>query len=246
MEIRIVLVEPSHPGNIGATARAMKTMDLSSLYLVKPKRFPDPQADWRAAGALDVVESAKIYDSLEDAIGDCGYVAGTSVRDRHIPWTVKSVEEFALDVAEMPEEAKPLAILFGRENNGLSNEELAMCNLHVRIPSSLVYGSLNLAMAVQILVYELFKARGKTDVKTGWDRRHATRSEIASMYEHLDRVLNSIGFFEPSAPRTAFTRFQRMFGRIELDETEVQILRGMFTHIERSISMPRDYTTKTP
>ncbi|MCY4094268.1 MAG: RNA methyltransferase [Gammaproteobacteria bacterium] len=240
MEIRIVLVEPSHPGNIGATARAMKTMDLSSLYLVNPKRFPDPQADWRAAGALDVVASAKVFDSLEDAIGDCGYVAGTSVRDRHIPWTVKSVEEFALDVAGMPEDSKPLAILFGRENNGLSNEELAMCNLHVRIPSSIVYGSLNLAMAVQILVYELFKGRGNTDVKTGWDRRHATHAEITAMYEHLDRVLNAIGFFDPSAPRTAFTRFQRMFGRIELDETEVQILRGMFTHIERAIAVPRD------
>ena len=240
MEIRIVLVEPSHPGNIGATARAMKTMDLSSLYLVNPKRFPDPQADWRAAGALDVVASAKVFDSLEDAIGDCGYVAGTSVRDRHIPWTVKSVEEFALDVAGMPEDSKPLAILFGRENNGLSNEELAMCNLHVRIPSSIVYGSLNLAMAVQILVYELFKGRGNTDVKAGWDRRHATHAEITAMYEHLDRVLNAIGFFDPSAPRTAFTRFQRMFGRIELDETEVQILRGMFTHIERAIAVPRD------
>ena len=235
-----MLVEPSHPGNIGATARAMKTMDLSSLYLVKPKRFPDPQADWRAAGALDVVASAKIVDSLEDAIGDCGYVAGTSVRDRHIPWTVKSVEEFASDVAVMPKESEPLAILFGRENNGLSNEELSACNVHVRIPSSAAYGSLNLAMAVQIVVYELFKARGNTEVKAGWDRRQATRSEIAAMYEHLDRVLNAIGFFDPTAPRTAFTRFQRMFGRIELDETEVQILRGMYTHIERAIATTGD------
>ena len=240
MEIRIVLVEPSHPGNIGATARAMKTMDLSSLYLVKPKRFPDPQADWRAAGALDVVTSARIFDSLDEAIGDCGYVAGTSVRDRHIPWTAKSVADFAVDVASMPDGSKPLAILFGRENNGLSNEELALCNVHVRIPSSDVYGSLNLAMAVQIVVYELFKARGNSDVKAGWDRPHASHAEIAAMYEHLDRVLNAIGFFDPSAPRTAFTRFQRMFGRIELDETEVQILRGMYTHIERAMSTEGD------
>ena len=211
-------------------------MDLSSLYLVKPKRFPDPQADWRAAGALDVVESAQVCGSLEDAIGDCGYVAGTSVRDRHIPWTVKSISDFAIDVANMPQAAKPVAILFGRENNGLSNDELAMCNLHVRIPSSSEYGSLNLAMAVQLVAYELFKARGNSEVKTGWDRPHASHAEIAAMYEHLDRVLNAIGFFDPSAPRTAFTRFQRMFGRIELDETEVQILRGMYTHIERAIA----------
>lgn len=235
-----MLVEPSHPGNIGATARAMKTMDLSSLYLVKPKRFPDPQADWRAAGALDVVATAKVFDSLEDAISDCGYVAGTSVRDRHIPWTVKSIEEFAFDVAGIPEDSKPVAVLFGRENNGLSNEELALCNLHVRIPSSSEYGSLNLAMAVQIVAYELFKARGNTEIKVGWDRRHATHSEIAAMYDHLDRVLHTIGFFDPSAPRTAFTRFQRMFGRIELDETEVQILRGMFTHLERAIAVKGD------
>ena len=235
-----MLVEPSHPGNIGATARAMKTMDLSSLYLVKPKRFPDPQADWRAAGAVDVIATAKVFDSLDDAIGDCGYVAGTSVRDRHVPWTVKSVTDFARDAAGMPDDTKPLAILFGRENNGLSNEELARCNVHVRIPSSDVYGSLNLAMAVQIVVYELFRARGNTEVKAGWDRPHASHSEVAAMYEHLDRVLHAIGFFEPSAPRTAFTRFQRMFGRIELDETEVQILRGMFTHIERAIVSSRD------
>lgn len=230
-----MLVEPSHPGNIGATARAMKTMDLSSLYLVNPKRFPDPQAEWRAAGALDVVQSAQVFETVEDAIGDCGYVAGTSVRDRHIPWTVKSASEFAIEVESMPATSKPTAILFGRENNGLSNEELALCNVHVRIPSSSEYGSLNLAMAVQIVVYELFKARGYGDVRAGWDRRHASHSEIVAMYEHLDSVLHAIGFFDPGAPRTAFTRFQRMFGRIELDETEVQILRGMFTHIERAV-----------
>lgn len=232
-----MLVEPSHPGNIGATARAMKTMDLTSLYLVRPRRFPDPQADWRAAGALDVVASAQVVDSIEEALGDCGYVAGTSVRDRHIPWTVKSVSEFASDVAAMPGQSKPLAILFGRENNGLSNEELAMCNVHVRIPSSPEYGSLNLAMAVQIVAYELFKASGHAEVKAGWDRPHASHAEIASMYEHLDRVLDAIGFFDPGAPRTAFTRFQRMFGRIELDETEVQILRGFLTHIERAAGL---------
>lgn len=232
-----MLVEPSHPGNIGATARAMKTMDLTSLYLVRPRRFPDPQADWRAAGALDVVASAHVVDSIEEALGDCGYVAGTSVRDRHIPWTVKSISEFASDVDGMPDQSKPLAILFGRENNGLSNEELAMCNVHVRIPSSPEYGSLNLAMAVQIVAYELFKARGHAEMKAGWDRPHASHAEIASMYEHLDRVLNAIGFFDPGAPRTAFTRFQRMFGRIELDETEVQILRGFLTHIERAAGL---------
>ncbi|MYD44535.1 MAG: RNA methyltransferase [Gammaproteobacteria bacterium] len=235
MEIRIVLVEPSHPGNIGAAARAMKTMDLASLHLVNPLRFPDPQADWRAAGALDVVASAQVHASLNDAIGDCAFVAGTSVRDRHIPWTVKDVADFAQDVASMPEAAKPLAILFGRENNGLANDELAQCNVHVRIPSSSIYGSLNLAMAVQLVAYELFKARGQVQVRSAWDRAHATNAEVVAMYDHLDRMLHKIGFFDPGAPRTAFTRLQRMFSRIELDETEVQILRGVFTHVEQRL-----------
>lgn len=240
MEIRIVLVEPSHPGNIGATARAMKTMDLSSLHLVKPLRFPDPQADWRAAGALDIVAAAQTHAELADAIGDCGYVAGTSARDRHIPWTVKDVADFAAEVASMPVAAPPLAILFGRENNGLSNEELALCNVHVRIPSSTRYGSLNLAMAVQLVAYEIYKARGAAPIKTGWDRPRATQGEIAAMYDHLDRLLHKIGFFDAGAPRTAFMRFQRMFGRIELDETEVQILRGMFTQVERRLKSTED------
>ena len=239
MEIRIVLLEPSHPGNVGAAARAMKTMDLSSLHLVNPRRFPDPQADWRAAAAQDVVTSAQVHDSLKDAIGDCGFVAGTSVRDRHIPWVVKSVEDFAAGVASMPSNSKPTAVLFGRENNGLTNDELALCNVHVRIPSSREYGSLNLAMAVQIVAYELFKARGSDQVESGWDRAHASHTEVVAMYEHLDRMLNRVGFFIPNAPRTAFTRFQRMFGRIELDETEVLILRGMLTHIERAIDHDR-------
>ncbi len=242
--MRIVLVEPSHPGNIGAAARAMKTMDLSALHLVRPKRFPDPQADWRAAGAIDIVASAQVHDTLEDAIGDCGYVAGTSVRDRHIPWIVKSAEEFAQVVGSMPSDSSPVAILFGRENNGLSNEELAVCNVHVRIPSSTEYGSLNLAMAVQIVAYELFKTRGRGDIQKNWDKRRARHREIMAMYEHLDRMLNSIGFFDPNAPRTAFTRLQRLLGRVDMDETEVQILRGIFTHVERAIQSIDTQTTQ--
>ena len=235
MEIRIVLVEPAHPGNIGGTARAMKTMGLSSLYVVNPARFPDPQADWRAAGAIDVVRGVTVCEDLKEAIADCGIVAGTSVRDRHIPWVVKSLEEFATEIGGIEEESAPVAILFGREDNGLTNDELSMCHVHVRIPTSQDYGSLNLAMAVQVVVYELFKAIGNTHIKSAWDRPHATQGEIQAMIEHLDRVLNLVGFFDNDAPRTAFTRFQRMFARIQLDETEVQILRGFLSHVERRI-----------
>lgn len=236
MEIRVVLVEPTHPGNIGATARAMKTMGLTALHLVNPVRFPDPQADWRAAGALDIVTSASVHSSVEDAIGDCGFVAGTSVRSRRIPWTVLDAESFAQSVASGEKGGGPIAILFGRENNGLSNEELALCNLHVRIPSHPDYGSLNVAMAVQIVAYELFKAKDVVQIKAGWDRSRASHTEVAAMYEHLDRVLGQIDFFEPGSPRSADVRLRRMFGRIELDETEVQILRGMFRRIERKVA----------
>lgn len=235
MNIRIVLVEPSHPGNIGATARAMKTMDLQELHLVNPQRFPDPQADWRAAGALDIVTSAVVHDNLESAIGDCEFVAGTSVRDRHIPWTVLDAEEFSQQIVTASNNDQTAAVLFGRENNGLTNEELSMCNVHVRIPSSSDYGSLNVAMAVQVVTYELFKARGLDQIKTAWDRPRANHAQVSAMYHHLDNVLDKIGFFEPGAPRTAELRLRRLFGRIELDETEVQILRGILTHIEHKL-----------
>ena len=235
MDIRVVLVEPSHPGNIGATARAMKTMGLKSLHLVNPSRFPDPQADWRAAGALDLVKNAVVHPTLKDAIADCGFVAATSARDRHIPWKVIDANSFAADVASMAGDSKPIAIVFGREDSGLTNEELAVSNVQVRIPSSPEYGSLNLAMSVQVVAYELFKAQSSTVVTSAWDRSRAKNSDVLAMYDHLDQVLNRIGFFDGDAPRTAFTRFQRMFARIQLDETEVQIVRGMLSHIERKL-----------
>ena len=154
--IRIVLVEPNHPGNIGGAARAMKTMGLSSLAVVNPARFPDPQAEWRAAGAQDVVESAEVFGSVEDAIADCNWVVGTSTRSRRIPWPVKSVEDAAAELLALPDGSRA-AVLFGRETNGLSNEELMLCHCHLQIPANPDYPSLNLAMAVQVVCYELFK-----------------------------------------------------------------------------------------
>ena len=210
-------------------------MGFESLYVVNPVRFPDPQADWRAAGAIDVVRNARVCSNVREAIADCGIVAGTSARERHIPWVVKSLSEFATELADQGSHSKPLAILFGREDNGLTNDELSLCNFHIRIPSSQTYGSLNLAMAVQVVAYELFKNLSEPKVKSNWDRKHASNQEIQGMIDHLDQVLNEVGFFDHDAPRTAFTRFQRMFARIQLDETEVQIMRGMLTHIQRKI-----------
>lgn len=246
-DVRIVLVEPSHPGNIGGAARAMKTMGLNSLALVNPKRFPDPQADWRAAGALDIVEQATVCDTIAEAVRDSVLVAGTSARTRHIPWPMMTSAEFAEYVHTHFAEDDSVSILFGREDNGLTNDELNLCNRHVRIPASAQYGSINLAMSVQIVAYDLFcqtlsKELPVSDAEA-WDKHLATFAEMRDFLEHLQSVLLQIGFSDPDEPRKAEVRLQRLFSRIEMDHTEAQILRGILTHIEKelaSVSQRRD------
>ena len=152
--IRIVLVNTSHPGNIGGAARALKNMGLSRLYLVAPKEFPADKAVWRAAGAQDVLENAVVVDTLDEAIGDCGLVVGTSARGRRIPWPIVNPRECG---ERTWSEAKQheVAVIFGREDRGLTNDELHKCNYHVHIPSNEEYSSLNLAAAVQVVAYEI-------------------------------------------------------------------------------------------
>lgn len=235
-EVQVVLVEPSHPGNIGGAARAMKTMGLSRLAVVNPRRFPDPQADWRAAGALDIIESASVFETLEEALAPSVLVAATSARSRHIPWPVMSSEEFARHVQREYSSEDVVSVVFGREDSGLTNEELNLCNLQVRIPSSSEYGSLNLAMSVQIVAYDLFRiCQEDGRHEKVWDRPVATHHEIAAFFVHLESVLTEIDFYDPENPREAMTRLRRLFGRMELDQTEVQILRGVLSHIERVI-----------
>ena len=229
--VRIVLVEPSHPGNIGAAARAMKTMGFESLYLVRPKRFPDPQADWRAAQAVDVVAGAAVVPSLDEAIGDCALAVGTSTRSRRIPWPRADAESVAARLAGEAGD-QPVAILFGREASGLTNEELQRCQLHLVIPAHPGYPSLNLAMAVQVVCYELFKASGGAAPPAASDRRLATAAEVEAFLGHLEGTLRRIDFLKDSAPRQAMTRFRRFFGRAAPDEAELGMLRGMLTHID--------------
>lgn len=238
-EIRIVLVEPSHPGNIGGAARAMKTMGLSSLAVVNPKRFPDPQADWRAAGALDIVEQAQIYDSINAAAADSVLVAGTSARARHIPWPMMTSAQFAEFVHTKFKPNDCISVLFGREDNGLTNDELNLCNKHIRIPSNDQYGSLNLAMSVQIIAYDLFcqtlsEKQADPDEET-WDKPLATFAEVNDFLEHLQSVFLKVRFSDPEEPRNAEIRLRRLFSRIHMDHTEVQILRGVLTHIEKEL-----------
>lgn len=238
-DVRIVLVEPSHPGNIGAAARAMKTMGLNDLALVRPKRFPDPQATWRAVGAADVLERAQVFDDLDNAIADCGIVAGTSARGRKIPWPTRTAAEFAAEIAERGVGGRTAAVLFGREASGLSNDELQRCNWHVVIPAHPDYPSLNLAMAVQVVCYELYQAVADAPaVRPGetWDRRLASAEQVAGLGAHLERVLLAIDFQRADGPRAALVRLRRLFGRVSPDETEVAILRGILTHVERALA----------
>lgn len=224
--IRVVLVEPSHPGNIGGAARALKTMGLSRLGVVRPKRFPDPQAEWRAAGAQDVLDAVTVYDSVDQAIADCHWIVGTSTRSRRIPWPVKSAAEVAADLLAQPAD-REIAVLFGRETNGLSNDELQRCHCHLQIPANPAYPSLNLAMAVQVVCYELFKQCESVMPEPEWDRPAATQAQLEGLMQHLEGALVHSGFLDPGNPGQTMTRLRRLFTRVSLDDTEVQMLRGI-------------------
>lgn len=233
--IRIVLVNTSHPGNIGAAARAMKTMGLSTLYLVAPKIFPHDKAREMASNALDVLETAIVVPTLEQAIADCGLVIGTSARPRAIPWPTlspRACAEKAMSVASL----QTVALIFGREQSGLTNEELHQCHFHVQIPSNPDYNSLNLAAAVQVLTYELRVASLQDPSSLSWDYAAATAQDVVGFYRHLEKVLVEIDFLNPKAPRQLMTRLRRLFNRARLDVMEVNILRGILGAVEKLFS----------
>jgi len=242
-DVRIVLVNPSHPGNIGGAARAMKTMAVNQLVLVSPRNYPDPRAVWRAAGARDLLASAIVVETLDDALADCDLIVGTSARDRRIPWPVVDAHECAKKIYEEPESSK-VAILFGREDRGLKNDELNRCHLHVHVPTSEDYSSLNLAMAVQILSYELrmrsLKANSPQsetaqDATDQWDEPFANGADVERFHEHLAQTLVDIDFFNPDEPKQLLTRLRRLFVRVRLDKMEINILRGILSTVQEKI-----------
>jgi tRNA (cytidine32/uridine32-2'-O)-methyltransferase len=233
---RIILVNTSHPGNIGAAARAMKTMGLKELYLVDPYSFPHEKAVEMAVSAGDILEKAVAVKTLEEAIADCTLVIGTSARSRTVPWPMVTPREMAAKVKAEPQDAKT-AIVFGREHSGLTNEELQLCHAHVQIPADPEYSSLNLAAAVQVIAYELRMAslEGKTS-EPEWDYRLATAQEMDLFFAHLEKVSVQIDFLKPSAPRKLMTRLRRLYLRARPDVMEMNILRGMLTAIEDTIA----------
>lgn len=246
--IRIVLVETSHSGNIGAVARAMKNMGLGTLWLVNPRSFPDEASYARASGATDVLDNARVVATLDEAIRDCVMVMAASARGRKVPWPVMAPPEAAGEVYRATAEGE-VALVFGRESNGLSNEELQRCNLHVHIPSNPEYSSLNLAMAVQVLCYELRMLYLRTLEEgqsspylspmtgpgdAGWDVSPATVCEVEGFLGHLEQTLVDIDFFRRENPGQLMTRLRRLFQRARLDQMEVNILRGILTAVQKA------------
>ncbi len=230
--IRIILIETSHPGNIGSVARAMKTMGLKNLWLINPKMFPHPKANEMASSAIDVLENAVVVKHLDDALADCHLIVGTSTRSRTIPWPMLSPRELA-EKARIESGAQHTAILFGREQSGLTNEELHRCHFHVQIPANPEYSSLNIAAAVQVIAYELRLASLSESMAHTWDYPMATGEELEGFYAHLEKVLVELEFLNPKAPRQLMPRLRRLFSRARPDAMEINILRGILGSVEK-------------
>lgn len=232
--IRIVLVDTSHPGNIGASARAMKNMGLSSLVLVRPQSYPDPEALARAAGGADLLAAARVETTIDAAIANCGLVLGTSARGRSARHRVLDARDAAAELVAAGA-ARPAAVLFGGERNGLANEELAQCHALIRIPASAEYESLNLAQAVQIVCYEILIATRAAEPRQESVLEPATAKEMAALNAHLDTVLEQVGFMHDGNAAQLGPRLQRLLARAVPDDSEVRILRGLLAAIERRV-----------
>lgn len=239
--IRVVLVGTTHPGNIGGAARAMKNMGLSRLVLVDPRIFPSPDADARASGATDILEGAQVVATLEEALVGCRLVLGTSARDRSLPWPMLDPRASGEKVIEQAGEGAEVALVFGREHAGLTNEELQRCHFHVHIPSDPAFSSLNLAAAVQVLSYEVrvawLAATEKGEASrpaSAHNAELATMDEMEGFYAHLETTLVAIGFLDPEKPRHLMARLRRLYGRSEVERSELSILRGVLTETQKA------------
>ena len=226
---KVVLVQTSHPGNIGAVARAMKNMGMTQLRLVNPKLFPHADATARASGAEDLLKTATVFNSLAEAIADCQLVLGSSARDRTISWPTVTARECAEKWAN-DQLTRNIALVFGRENSGLKNHELDLCHYLLRIPCNPEYSSLNLAAAVQVVCYELFVISGQQQTSHIGDQGEnppATAEQMEGFYQHLHQTMMDIGFLQPERSKSMMRRLRRIFNRIQLDNKELDILRGI-------------------
>jgi tRNA/rRNA methyltransferase/tRNA (cytidine32/uridine32-2'-O)-methyltransferase len=246
--LRVVLVGTSHPGNIGGVARAMKNMGLSELALVAPRCEPrTSDAISRASGADDIAAGATLHDTLDEALADVTLAVGASARSRTLPWPMLTPRQLgdALPEALAPPSAR-VALVFGREDSGLTNEELQRCQRHVHIPTNPQFSSLNLAAAVQVLAYECRQAWLDTVPENDstapfgveWDSPPATQAELQRFFEHLERALIAIEFHDPTQPRQLMARLRRLYLRAQPDKQEINILRGILTAVEKHATPP--------
>jgi tRNA/rRNA methyltransferase len=236
--IRIVLCRPSHPGNIGAAARAMKTMGLSQLYLVSPKKFPHPDAEAMASGAVDMIDGAIVCASLEQALSGCVLAIGTSTRQRDLQTALLTPAEAACQVLTEAQ-GGDVAMVFGNETFGLSKEELACCQALMTIPANPTYNSLNLGAAVQVMAYELRRtALAEEFARPLLDA--ADLAEVERFYAHLEETLIRIGFLNPASPKRLMPKLRRLFSRTRLEKEEINILRGMLSAMEAAKPPPNE------
>jgi TrmH family RNA methyltransferase len=237
LPIRVVLVDTSHPGNIGAAARAMKNMELDQLYLVRPRQFPHPDALARASGADDLLANARVCQTLAEALSGCGLVLATTSRDRDHYfriWSARDAAARAVAEAQAVPVATPVAIVFGPERSGLANEDLAQAHALLRIPTGAAYASLNIAMAVQIIAYEVLCARGAGVPAAAREQPLATPAAMAHLYAHLAQVMEEVDFRDRTqSGQNLIKRIQRFLQRAELDGNEVNILRGLLTAVQQ-------------
>jgi TrmH family RNA methyltransferase len=231
--VRFVLVGTTHPGNIGAAARAMKTMGITNLHLVAPKIYPSAEATTRASGADDVLHRAVVHDSLDEALVGCHYAFAMSARLRHLHVPVMNPREAVTQLEKFDDDTH-IAIVFGREHSGLSNDEIDRCHYLVNIPANPDYSSLNLAAAVQVVAYELRMSFQPSIEfgRIGEEREAITSEDLAHLYDHFERSLMTIGFLDPENPRNLLRRIRRLFNRADLDRNELQIMHGILRAAE--------------
>lgn len=234
--IRVVMVQTSLPANIGAAARALKTMGLSELVLVDPAcPFPHGDAMALASGAADLLHQTRVVASLPEAIADCELVFGTSARVRGVPWPIQDLRPAATQAITEARSGHRVAIVFGRENSGLTNDELALCNAHLTIPVNPDYGVLNVAAAIQVVGYELrLQALDQQAHQNApvWDEPLVDQQQMQQFYQHFEQTLIDLDFLDPANPRLLPLRLRRLFGRTRLDRMEYNLLRGILGRVQ--------------
>lgn len=234
--VRTVLVRPTHGGNVGATARALKNMGLSELYLVAPEDYPTPEATARAADAKDILDKAVVCADLDQALADCHFVVGTSARLRYIAWPMLDPRACADRLLSEAQSGR-VALLFGQERTGLTNAELDRCHALVYIPSNPVYSSLNLACAVQVMAYEIYRVATEGAALAPKPLEPpASVEDVERFYQHLERALVEVEFLDPANPRMLMRRLRRLFNQARLDQNDVNILRGILTAFQKARS----------